>query len=98
EKIHAEKGAAWAKLGLAKTLFMQDRFGEAEEMLTALVRENSKFLDAYDWLAKTQEAIGKLEEAKTVLASAVSISPHTVHRLRKLGEIAFETGDVDTAE
>ena len=38
EKIHAEKGAAWAKLGLAKTLFMQDRFGEAEEMLTALVR------------------------------------------------------------
>ncbi|MDF3025151.1 MAG: response regulator, partial [Alphaproteobacteria bacterium] len=98
EKIISIKAVAWAKLGLAKTLFMQEHFQEAEELLGALISESSRFLDAYDWLAKTQEAIGKLHEAKTVLGNAVSISPHTVRRLRKLGEVAMEAGDADTAE
>jgi tetratricopeptide (TPR) repeat protein len=92
------KAIAWARLGLAKTLFLQERFDEAEEMLTSLVDESSKFLDAYDWLAKTHEAIGRLPEAKAVLENAVAISPHAVRRLRRLGEVALETGDVETAE
>lgn len=92
------KDVAWARLGLAKTLFMQERFHEAEELLQKLVIDNNRFMDAYDWLAKTQQAIGKLEEAKGVLENAVNVSPHAVRRLRKLGEVALETGDVDTAE
>jgi tetratricopeptide (TPR) repeat protein len=92
------KAVAWARLGLAKTLFMQQRFEEAEELLSRLVVENNKFLDAYDWLAKTHEASGQLTLAKGVLANAVAISPHAIRRLRKLGEVALETGDVDTAE
>lgn len=55
-------------------------------------------MDAYDWLAKTHEAIGALPEAKSVLDSAVAVSPHAVRRLRKLGHLALETGDIDTAE
>lgn len=92
------KAVAWAKLGLAKTLFLQQRYDEAEELLAKLVSENGKFLDAYDWLAKTHEANGQLPEAKDVLAEAVAISPHAVRRLRRLGEVALETGDVTTAE
>ncbi|HYD95028.1 MAG TPA: tetratricopeptide repeat protein [Noviherbaspirillum sp.] len=92
------KAVAWARLGLAKTLFMQGEFGEAEELLQKLVEENSKYMDAYDWLAKTHEAMDQLPQAKEVLADAVAISPHAVRRLRKLGDVALETGDVDTAE
>jgi DNA-binding NarL/FixJ family response regulator/thioredoxin-like negative regulator of GroEL len=102
EKIYqdllATKAVAWARLGLAKTLFMQEKFGEAEMLLAALVEENSNYMDAYDWLAKTHEAAGKLPEAKEVLTGAVAISPHAVRRLRKLGDVALETGDVETAE
>ncbi len=97
-KLYEMKTVAWAKLGLAKTLYMQGRYQEAEEILTSLVAENNKYMDAYDWLSKTHEAIGALPEAKSVLDTAVVVSPHAVRRLRKLGSLALETGDIETAE
>ncbi|MDP5240727.1 response regulator [Uliginosibacterium sp. 31-16] len=87
----------WAKLGLAKTFYMQKRFGEAEEQLQSLLDENAMYLDAYDWLAKTREASGRIHEAKETLEEAVKVSPHTVRRLRKLGEVSAECGDMETA-
>ncbi len=96
--LYESKAIAWARLGLAKTLYMQERFEEAEKMLEQLVNNNKKFVDAYDWLAKTHEALGNLEKSQAVLSSAVSVSPHAVRRLRKLGEVAMETGDTATAE
>ncbi len=98
EQIFLLKELPWARLGLAKTYFLQQRFAEAEEILIALIADNSQYLDAYDWLAKTQQANGKLAQAKVVLESAVSISPHAVRRLRKLGEVALEVGDIEIAE
>jgi DNA-binding response OmpR family regulator/lipopolysaccharide biosynthesis regulator YciM len=97
-KIYELKAVAWARLGLAKTLFMQNRFEEAQRLLQALVSENRSFLDAYDWLAKTHVAKGAFPQAQGVLESAVAISPHVVRRLRQLGEVALETGDVALAE
>lgn len=97
QQLIATKAIAWARLGLAKALYMQERFTEAEQMLSSLVVENDKFLDAHDWLAKTHEAIGELPKAQQVLQGAVAISPHAVRRLRKLGEVAMEAGDVDVA-
>ena len=92
------KAVAWAKLGLAKTLFMQGRYQEAESILSVLVTENDKYMDAYDWLAKTHEAVGELPKAKIVLDTAVAVSPHGVRRLRKLGSISLRTGDHAGAE
>src|SRR4051812_1745548 len=98
QQLFEAKAIAWARLGLAKTLFMRERYAEAQSMLESLVENNKKFVDAYDWLAKTHEAVGQLEQSQTVLGDAVNVSPHAVRRLRKLGEVALETGDVDTAE
>ena len=97
-QLYEAKAIAWARLGLAKTLFMRERFPEAQDILEELVSNNKKFVDAYDWLAKTHAAVGEMEKSQTVLADAVSVSPHAVRRLRKLGETALETGDVDVAE
>lgn len=97
-ELFESRKAPWAKLGVAKALLLQDKPAEAEQVLTVLVAEHASFMDAYDWLAKAHEANGRLAEAQAVLANAVGISPHAVRRLRKLGEVAFQTGDVNAAE
>ena len=97
-KLIETKAIAWARLGLAKTLFLRERFGDAQGLLEELVDSNKNFVDAYDWLARTHEAVGELDKAQTVLTEAVGVSPHAVRRLRKLGETALAAGDNDTAE
>lgn len=92
------KAVAWARLGLAKTLFLRDQFEQAQGMLEELVADNKNFVDAYDWLARTHAAVGDLDKSKAVLADAVSVSPHVVRRLRTLGETALQAGDTETAE
>ncbi len=53
---------------------------------------------AYDLLAQNHEAMGQQLQAKKILEDAVAISPHMVRRLRHLGGIAFDTGDIGAAE
>jgi DNA-binding NarL/FixJ family response regulator len=98
QQLYDAKAIAWARLGLAKTLFMREKYPEAQSILEELVETNKKFVDAYDWLAKTAAAQGDTQKAQEVLQNAVSVSPHAVRRLRKLGETALENGDVDIAE
>jgi tetratricopeptide (TPR) repeat protein len=54
-------------------------------------------MDAYDWLARTREAMGELEGAQQTLQDAIKVSPHTTRRLRRLGEVSNELGDHETA-
>jgi tetratricopeptide (TPR) repeat protein len=53
---------------------------------------------AYDLLARCFEERGEHVQAQKTLEEAVGMSPHMVRRLRKLGEVALETGDVAAAE
>jgi tetratricopeptide (TPR) repeat protein len=96
--ILAAKPVGWATLGLARTLFAQERVEEAEGVLTKLVADNPKFMAAYDLLARCHEVRGAPRQAQKILEEAVSISPHMVRRLRRLGEVALEAGDVGMAE
>ncbi|MBV7534609.1 response regulator [Duganella sp. sic0402] len=89
---------AWAHLGLARCRYGLHKYAEAQETLQLLLEQNPRYMAAYDLLARTHEALGQQESAKKVLEDAVQISPHMVRRLRHLGEVAFETGDVGVAE
>jgi len=102
EQIYADTLAtrpmAWAHLGLARTLFEQQRHEEAQDALLELVEQNPRFMAAYDLLARNHEAMGQQLQAKKILEDAVAISPHMVRRLRHLGGIAYDTGDIGAAE
>lgn len=97
-EVLATKALGWAQLGLGRTLFALGRVEEAEKVLGILVVDNPKLMAAYDLLARCREAGGDVAGAQRILEDAVSISPHVVRRLRKLGEVALEAGDVSAAE
>jgi len=96
--LNEMRKVAWARLGLAKSMHLQGRYDEAETILTALVTENDRYMDAFDLLAKNHEESGRLESAAEVLNTAVEISPHGVRRLRRLGSISLQIGDLVGAE
>ena len=96
--VLATKPVGWAQLGLARVLFAQSRVEEAEKVVGVLIVDNPKLMAAYDLLSRCRESAGDAPGAQKVLEDAVSISPHVVRRLRKLGEVAMEAGDVAAAE
>jgi DNA-binding NarL/FixJ family response regulator len=97
-QLIAARPLGWARLGLGRALHSQGRIDEATEQLDALVRDNPRLMAAYDLLARCFEERGQHALAQKTLEDAVGISPHMVRRLRKLGEVALETGDVAAAE
>jgi DNA-binding NarL/FixJ family response regulator/Tfp pilus assembly protein PilF len=98
QTILMTRPTAWAHLGMARCQFGLRKFVEAQGTLARLLEDHPKFMAAYDLLARTHEQLGQQEAAKKVLEDAVGISPNMVRRLRHLGEVAFETGDVGVAE
>lgn len=96
--ILKSRALPWARLGLAKTHFMQKRYAEAEALLNALVEENRRYLDAYDWLARTREAAGRVHDARQALIQATQLSPNRLARLRRVGELSLAVGDTASAE
>lgn len=98
QQILAQRSVPWAKLGLAKTHFMTGAFDQAETELTELIGQNAQFVEAYDWLARTQEAQGTLENAHQSLERATKLSPHGLQRQRRIGEMEMVLGLPETAE
>ncbi|GLR12497.1 response regulator [Chitinimonas prasina] len=87
----------WAKMGLAKALFHLKEFAPAREIFEALLAENNRIMEAYDWLAKIHQAEHEHQEAQGVLEKALELSAANVSRQKKLGEVAMRNGDFETA-
>ncbi len=98
DQVLAMRVVPWARMGLARTLFLQERHDEAEGLLLDLVDDAPDFMAAQDFLAQVQEAQDKAEAALETLAKAAARSPNILNRQRALGEVALSQGDLDTAE
>lgn len=98
ERILAMRAVPWARLGLAKALFLQDDQAGAEALLLDLVEDAPDYLTAQDFLARVQEARNDAAGALATLARAVERSPNILGRQRVLGEVAYSMGEMDTAE
>ncbi len=98
QNILNDREIVWAKLGLGKTRFYQENYPEAKQIFSELVRENERFMAAYDWLAKTQQMLDELEAAQEVLRRGVILSAKAIPRQKALAELALKNGDEKTAE
>jgi tetratricopeptide (TPR) repeat protein len=98
EQILAKRDIPWAKTGLGKVAFLGGDMERAQQLFRQVINENSTYLEAHDWLAKSHEVAGELDEAQRVLARCMELSPNSVVRQKSLGEIAHKRGDMDAAE
>jgi DNA-binding NarL/FixJ family response regulator len=87
----------WARFGLGKVAFYLGHYAQAEEAFRDLVEKNRLFLEAYEWLARILESRGDLLEAQQALSHALKLSPKSVARQRRLGMLALQNGDQETA-
>ncbi len=97
EDIIEERDIPWVYLALGKVRYMQEHYEEALDIFQELVKENASNVAAYDWLANTHEAMGDSRQAQEMLAMGVARSPKSFVRQRRLAQVAYDNGDLDTA-
>ena len=97
QQVISMRAIPWARLGLAKALHLQKKDQEAEEILHDVLEKAPEMLSAYDLLADVRLAKKDSVGAQAALQQGVAISGKTVRRQQKLGAVAQENGDLDTA-
>ncbi|NTV96448.1 MAG: tetratricopeptide repeat protein [Thiobacillus sp.] len=92
------RAVPWARLGLARALHAMGREEEAEGVLLDALEATPELMAAYDLLAEVRVAEKDLAGAQAALQEGAAISGKTVRRQQLLGELAYDNGDLDTAQ
>lgn len=98
QRVLAIREIPWARLGVGKVHYLRKQYREAREIFQDLLYSNQDLTVAYDWLARTYQAMDDLAGAQEVLTSAVALSPKSVLRQKALGEVAVKNRDFASAE
>jgi tetratricopeptide (TPR) repeat protein len=86
----------WASYGVARCHFAAGKLDEAKAVAEAVLESNSKYVVAYDLLAKVAEAQGNEQEALEALNRSYEVIP-SARRSRMVGDVAYRTGDLEQA-
>jgi predicted Zn-dependent protease len=95
--IVALKPIPWAVMGKVKALKGQDKGEEAQYLLAELLKEHSEYLAGYDMLATLFSERGDSSVAQKLVEKALELAPVT-HRQKRVGQLAFQNGDLDKAQ
>ena len=98
EKLLEERDIPWASMILGQARYYEERCEEAEEVFESLIRDNPANAAAHDWLAQVLEKLDDNDRAQEVIIAAIEISPKSILRQRKLGEIAYRNEDYAHSE
>ncbi len=98
QEVLQQYALPWAQMGLGKAHFERKKYHEAKEIFSTLLKESPNQMDAYDWLARTLEALGDNHQAQAILQKASDLSPNILVRRQRLADIAISNGDTDAAE
>jgi tetratricopeptide (TPR) repeat protein len=93
-----KRSVSWAKLGQAICIFKLGDPNSALALLNKTLVEHPLYVKCYDWIAKILLTLDKPFDAQEALEKAIAISPKTILRQMELGRIAFDNGDLITAE
>ena len=88
----------WVKLGRGQVRYYLGDYAGATKIFTALIEENHLHSEAYDWLARVQQATGNWQAARESLIAVTKIAPRSIRRAQMLGEVSLRSGDLASAE
>lgn len=97
-QIIAMRAVPWARLGLARSLHAAGKEPAAEEELLDALESAPEMMAAYDLLADVRIARKDNQGAQEALQQGAALSGKTVRRQQKLGDLAYENGDLDAAQ
>lgn len=97
ESVLDKKPLVWAKLGMGKTLLEMGNLDSAEDILEEVIREDSRYIEAHDLLSEVFVAKNDMLSAQKSVERASQVSPKSVHRHRKLADLADINGDDELA-
>lgn len=98
EQVLQKRDLPWAVLGLGKAKYKKKDYAGAKENFVSLLEREKKFVEGYDWLAKTQIKCDQQKQAQGTLQQAVSESPKAILRQMALAKVAAENGAWGVAE
>jgi tetratricopeptide (TPR) repeat protein len=87
-----------ARLHLAIGLIDQGAFQEADRHLDVLRQRQPGNVSVFLCLARCGRALGRVEEARSLLDRLASVDPRNVPALTERGKLALEAGEFDRAE
>lgn len=97
EEILALHPFPWAKAGMAKSLYAQNRFQEARELVDQVVNGSPMYFDAFDLKTRICIDMGDYEEAQKTVAETSQRTRKNYLRKRLLADAALLNGDGETA-
>ena len=97
-QVIALRAVPWSRLGLARALHQQRKPLDAEDLLQDLLHQHPELVAGYDLLADVQVAQNKLQAAQTTLHRGVEVSSKSPRRQRRLGQIAYQNQDLESAQ
>ena len=95
ESVLDMRPLVWAQIGVARVKMAQGEFEQAEVILLKVIDASPHCLIAYDLLAEVLASLHQYSEAQDVLAKAVAMSPTSILRHAKLGELSWDNQDID---
>lgn len=96
--VLASRAVPWAKLGMARAQSKNGDIKTAQATLDALIEENPNYVDAYDTMATVLVEQSRYADALGIHLRALSVTPNSVARLQRAGQLACDLGDAKAAE
>lgn len=98
ESLLKRRELPWAQLMLAQIVEHDGDFSQAQMMLENIVNKNRSYLSAYDELAEVCCQLNAQSRAESILEKAIALSPKSMRRQQKMGEIAMDQRHFERAE
>lgn len=98
DEVIQEQPLLWAVLGVGKIHYKQGDFSTALEHFQTMRENFPQQVSILDWIARCQSKLGETEQAESTLREAIDISPKSVNRQEKLGQLAQTLEHHDIAQ